>query len=145
VSRASDAAALVAQSKLNCAQAVLAAFAAELGLPRITALQIAQGFGGGMGRTGGVCGAVSGACMVLGLRPSTAGMDSPEQRDELYRKIQGFKAQFETMHGSVMCPTLLGYDLSQPGERAAARASGVVQSVCPKLVEDAVTMLEALA
>ncbi len=145
MSRASDAAALVAQGKLNCAQAVLAAFAAELGLPRITALQIAQGFGGGMGRTGGICGAVSASCMVLGLRPNAAPLDSPERREELYRKVQGLKAQFEALHGSVMCPFLLGHDLSKPAERAAARAEGVFQSVCPGLVEDAVTMLEALA
>jgi C_GCAxxG_C_C family probable redox protein len=111
----------------------------------VTALQVAQGFGGGMGRTGGVCGAVSAAYMVLGLRPTSAGLDSPERREELYRKIQGFKAQFEAMHGSVMCPSLLGFDLSQPDERAAARNKGVFRSVCPKLVEDAVTILEALA
>ncbi len=145
MSRASTAAQAVAQSKLNCAQAVLVAFAPELGLPGITALSIAQGFGGGMGRTGGVCGAVSAAYMVLGLRPYPGTLDSPERREQLYQAVQAFKLQFEALHGSVMCPRLLGYDLSKAEERAQARAKGVFQSVCPKLVEDAVALLETLA
>ena len=31
------------------------------------ALRVSAAFGGGMGRTGGTCGAVTGALMVLGL------------------------------------------------------------------------------
>ena len=34
----------------NCSQAVFAAFSEEVGLPRQTALQLASGFGGGIGR-----------------------------------------------------------------------------------------------
>ena len=45
----------------NCSQAVFAAFSKEVGLPRQTALQLASGFGGGIGRMREVCGAFSGA------------------------------------------------------------------------------------
>ena len=34
----------------NCSQAVFAAFSKEVGLPRQMALQLASGFGGGIGR-----------------------------------------------------------------------------------------------
>ena len=49
----------------NCAQSVLYSYADELGLPDDLAMKIATGFGGGMGRTQEVCGAVTGALMVI--------------------------------------------------------------------------------
>ncbi len=143
--RASEAAAMMAERKMNCAQAVLTSFAGELGLPRVTALGLAQGFGAGMGRTGGVCGAVSAACMVLGLRPYPEVTEARARVEKVYSMVQEFKRNFEALHGSVLCPRLLGYDLSKPEELAQARAQGVLQSVCPRLVADAVTLLETLA
>ena len=58
----------------NCAQAVLCAFAGELGLDAETAMRAATGFGGGMGRLAGTCGAVTGAIMAIGL---ARGMRAP--------------------------------------------------------------------
>ena len=55
------------EHRINCAQTVITTFCEELGLDRAIALQVANGFGGGMGRTGRTCGAVTGAYMVLGL------------------------------------------------------------------------------
>ncbi|MGA2258902.1 MAG: C-GCAxxG-C-C family protein [Thermoguttaceae bacterium] len=52
----------------NCSQAVLSAYAGQLGLDEETAAKIASGFGGGMGRMADTCGAVTGAYMVLGLK-----------------------------------------------------------------------------
>ena len=52
----------------SCSQSVLAAFAPELGLDADAALRVSAAFGGGMGRLGDTCGAVTGALMVLGLR-----------------------------------------------------------------------------
>ena len=50
------------QEGFNCSQAVFLTYCEEFGLlDRKTALKIACGLGGGMGRLGGTCGAVSGA------------------------------------------------------------------------------------
>ena len=59
----------------NCSQAVLSTYAQDFGLDREAALKLAAGFGGGMGRMAGTCGAVTGAFMVLGLKhgPTEAG------------------------------------------------------------------------
>ena len=51
--------------KFHCSQAVLAAFAPEVGLTEEQALKLGACFGGGM-RMGEVCGACTGALMVLG-------------------------------------------------------------------------------
>ena len=52
----------------SCSQAVVSAYAEQFGLDHDTALRIAGGFGGGMGRRGEVCGALTGAFMVIGLK-----------------------------------------------------------------------------
>lgn len=52
--------------KFHCSQAVLAAFAEECGISEEQALKIGACFGAGM-RKGEVCGACTGALIVLGL------------------------------------------------------------------------------
>ena len=52
--------------KLHCSQSVLAAFADECGITEEEAFRLGSCFGSGM-RKGEVCGAVTGALMVLGL------------------------------------------------------------------------------
>ena len=52
----------------NCSQAVVGAWAEDIGLDSETAYKIASGFGGGIGRMREVCGAFTGAVMVLGLK-----------------------------------------------------------------------------
>lgn len=55
-------------SGFNCAQAVIAAYAEELGLDLETARALGAGFGAGMGTMGATCGALCGAQTVLGLK-----------------------------------------------------------------------------
>ena len=56
----------------NCAQSVLGVFCEDCGLDRETAMKLASGFGAGMARKQEVCGAVSGAIMVIGLKHGQA-------------------------------------------------------------------------
>ncbi len=66
----------------NCSQAVFAAFAPQSGLEREMALRIAGTFGGGMGRLGEVCGAVTGALMALGLQYGCTDAQNAEGKEE---------------------------------------------------------------
>ena len=54
-------------SGFNCCQSVVLSYADEIGLPEETLARLASGFAGGMGTREGVCGALNGAVMVLGL------------------------------------------------------------------------------
>ena len=56
------------QNGMNCCQAVLAAYADELGMPVEILKQLGAGFGSGMGGMDGTCGALCVAEMVLGLK-----------------------------------------------------------------------------
>ncbi|MHA2216743.1 MAG: C-GCAxxG-C-C family protein [Candidatus Hodarchaeales archaeon] len=52
----------------NCAQAIISVYGEYLGADHDTCLKIASVFGGGINRTGNMCGAVTGALMVIGLK-----------------------------------------------------------------------------
>ena len=55
------------QSGLNCSQTVLGLFCENYGMDRKQAYRMMCGFGGGA-RAGELCGAVSGAIAVIGLK-----------------------------------------------------------------------------
>jgi len=126
---------------VNCSQAVLAVFAEEFGLERTAALRLACGFGGGM-RMGGPCGAVSGACMAIGLKYGKSRADDNEARDRTYALVQQLAARFRSLHGTVLCRDLIGCDLSTPQGYEEAKRKGVFLDICPGLVADAVKILE---
>jgi C_GCAxxG_C_C family probable redox protein len=130
-----EARALFEQS-FNCAQAVLAPFAERFGLAQETAFKMATPFGGGIGHTGQVCGAVSGAIMAIGLAQGTASDDKP-QKEACYGLARAFQARFLALHNAVTCPGLLGFDLGDPDEYAQAREMGVFHTRCPAFVGDA--------
>jgi C_GCAxxG_C_C family probable redox protein len=128
----------------NCAQAVLCAFATELGLEEEAALRIATGFGGGMGRTGGTCGAVTGAYMVLGL---ARGMRDPEEKsrkDATYTLVREFADRFKKKQGAVECRELLGVDVGTPEGLKAAHERDLFSTRCNELIRDAVTVLQGV-
>jgi len=94
------------KSGFNCAQSVLFSYAGALNLSEETALKISHGFGGGMGRKQEVCGAVTGALMVLGLiygRSTLVG----EMHDTMYAKVREFTDAFEKENGTIICKDLL--------------------------------------
>jgi len=142
--RVSKAKQYMAERKSNCSQSVFRVYAEDLGLDEKTALMIAQGFGGGMGHTGGVCGAVTGAYMALGLaNPATK--ENPRQSvDKTYGLVAEFERRFKKKHGSVYCTELLNYDLTKPDQVAKAREAGVFTSKCPQFVADAVSITDEL-
>ena len=60
-------------SGYSCSRAVLATFSGTFGLDRDMAIKVAGAFGGGMSHLCQVCGAVSGALMVIGLKHGVTG------------------------------------------------------------------------
>jgi C_GCAxxG_C_C family probable redox protein len=144
MSRANEAATLIASSQMNCAQSVLSVFCEELGLDKTLALKVSLPFGAGMGRTGGICGAVTGAYMVLGLR-AYPDLSSPSERKErVYFLVTEFNRHFATLNKSLNCNELLNCDLGTQEGLSSARSRKLFSILCPKLVTDAVNILEEM-
>ena len=131
-----DAAARHFREGFSCSQSVLAAFAPELGLDADAALRVSAAFGGGMGRLGHTCGAVTGALMVLGLRYGATVAD-PAAKELTYAKARDFVAKFEARHGATDCADLLGLNIDTPEGQAAAREANLFKTTCPGLVASA--------
>ena len=104
----------------NCCQSVLVSFAEDMGLTEEQAYGLGANFGGGM-RCGSVCGALTGALMVLGMTGCPL-----EQADDLRRK-------FLENHGEINCAALLkkSHDAGVPRKEH-----------CDGLVFEAVELLE---
>ena len=106
------------QGGYNCAQSVLAAYAADYDLSKDKALQVAVGFGGGMGRVQDVCGAISAAIVVLGLSSEFKEGDGRPKINEVYAKVHRLIDEFREKKGTIKCRDLLGCDLtSEEGQK----------------------------
>jgi C_GCAxxG_C_C family probable redox protein len=127
----------------SCSQAIVAAYAPSLGLDRDTALKIASGFGGGMGRLAETCGAITGAFMVLGLKFGSAASDR-KAKEIVYTRVRDFAERFKARHGSLLCRDLLGCDLNTPEGLALAEEKKLSSTVCPPYVETAAEILEEM-
>ncbi len=104
-------------SGLYCAESVVAAVADAEGLESELLPRVATGFGGGMARTGGACGALTGAIIGVGLALGrSAATDSVEPAFAATRRvIEAFEREF----GARDCPALLnGCDLATPEGQA---------------------------
>jgi len=130
--------------RFTCSAAVFSAFSGELGLDPDTAKKIGCGFGAGISKTGNICGAVSGAVMVIGLKYGKTEAGDEAATEKTRALVRQFIGAFTEKNGSVNCTALLGYDLSDPEEYAAARESGLFLTKCPALVRDAADILEKI-
>jgi C_GCAxxG_C_C family probable redox protein len=128
----------------SCAQALLAVYGPELGMDRETALRVAGGFGGGMGRMAGTCGAVTGAFMVIGLVHSMTKKGDLQQKELSYEYIRKFAETFRERNRTLVCRELMGVDVSTPEGFAEAKAKNIARTICPKYVRDAAEILEEL-
>ena len=104
------------RSGFFCAESVLQAIAESQGIQSDLIPRIATGFCSGISRTGGICGAVSGAIMGINL---VAGRNSPSESIEVsYTLTQELISCFEKQYGSVNCRQLMGCDLAtESGQR----------------------------
>jgi len=128
----------------NCSQAVFSTYGKDGGIDRETALKIAGPFGGGMGRLGEVCGAVTGALMAIGLEHGIVDAEDGDTRERCYGLVNEFASRFREKHGSIICRELIGYNISDDDERMKASEQGVFGELCPLLVEDAGMILDEI-
>ena len=128
----------------SCSQSVVATFAERFGIDRETALRIGMGFGGGIGRQGDTCGALTGGVVVLGLANVPGSTDNKVAKEETYQRVVELTERFEQRFGARACRDLLGHDLSKPAEYAQAKAENLFRNRCPHFVAGVAELLEAI-
>jgi C_GCAxxG_C_C family probable redox protein len=133
------------QQGYSCSQSVFSALAERWNIAPDVSLRIAAGFGGGIARSAKTCGCVSGAIMAIGMAQQDIGPErNRSEKEKTYEVCRRFMRAFEQRNGSLLCSELLGCDISTPEGLAKARQEGVMQSLCARLVQDAVEIVEGI-
>ncbi|MDH7568422.1 MAG: C-GCAxxG-C-C family protein [Armatimonadota bacterium] len=128
----------------NCAQSVLLPYAEEAGLSCDQAARLASALGGGMGRAGETCGAVSGAAVVIGLLLGPAHPADRAAKERCYAAARRFVHAFQQRHRGLRCRELLGVDIGTPEGRRSFHEHRMVETHCTHFVCDAVAILEEI-
>jgi C_GCAxxG_C_C family probable redox protein len=131
-------------SGFNCAESIISTYAPRFGIDRDTALKLACGFGAGMGKMGNVCGAVTGAFVILGLRYGRTVPEDEGSKEQVYDSVREFTRRFIAKHGSITCNDLLGCDISTEEGREEATDKELFTEICPSFVTKAAEILEEM-
>ena len=131
----------------NCAQSVFCAFTDVTGYDIDTSARMASSFGGGLGRLREVCGAVSGAALVLGIVKGYDDPDDYEAKKQHYALVREFADRFKEKNTSIICRELLSHSSlnSESGGAPEQRSEAYYEKrPCPNLVYDAAHILDEM-
>jgi len=128
----------------SCCTGVLATYSPDLGIEKDLAAGLGRGMAGGIGGLGHVCGAVSGAILVIGLKTTNKNnINDMAAGFKTMETAQEFVSKFEEKHSSIKCRELIGHDISTPESREAAMQANAYAN-CPNFVASAVTILDEI-
>lgn len=114
----------------NCAQAVACTYCDLVGVEEEMMFRMTEALGLGMGGMAGTCGAVTGACVLAGMKQSTGQLEKPDSKASSYKLSKEIVRQFEEKNQSVVCRTLKGVD------------TGNVLLPCSECIRDAARLAE---
>lgn len=121
-------------SGLYCSQAVIGAFCEKYGLQKETAFRISCGLNSGV-RCAEICGAVSGAILVIGLKHG-------DTLDMCNVKTEEFIENFRAKNGDIVCRNILGCDISTSIGKEKATKENLFKTLCMDMVVSAAQILE---
>ncbi|MCQ2554249.1 MAG: C-GCAxxG-C-C family protein [Clostridia bacterium] len=90
----------------NCAQAVVVPFSVVLGSDPVHTFKMAEALGFGLGDGDGMCGALTGAAMMVGMKKSDGDIDNPGTKKMTYNTISLLKKEFTEKMGGNTCRKL---------------------------------------
>ena len=114
----------------NCSQSVAVACADAVDVPKEFLFKAAEGFGFGMGTMDGVCGALTGALLIAGLKNSTAHLDNPKSKASTMKISKAMLTSFRNKSGALICRELKGVD------------TGKMLCSCPDCIKHGVEVVE---
>ncbi len=126
---------MFAHGDYNCAESALAGVTESL-----ESVNLASGFGGGIGRSGATCGAVTGAVMALGAVMAVRREGSETSYARLQNEVKKLLDQFASEFGSTLCRELIPYDLNAPDQKDSFLSQPDGRNRCQDYVARAVEL-----
>lgn len=114
----------------NCAQAVACTYCDLVGVSEETMFRMTEALGLGMGGMEGTCGAVTGACVLAGMKRSSGNLEKPDSKAASYKLSREIVNRFKEQNTSVVCKTLKGVE------------TGKVLRPCADCIRDAAAIAE---
>ena len=114
----------------NCAQAVACTYCDLVGVDEEMMFRVTEAFGAGMGGMEGTCGAVSGACVLAGMKASTGNLEKPNSKAVSHQLAKEILRRFKEQNGSVVCKEIKGV------------GTGKVLRSCNDCIKDAAAIAE---
>lgn len=114
----------------NCAQAVACTYCDLVGVSEETMFKMTEALGLGMGGMEGTCGAVTGACVLAGMKRSSGNLEKPDSKAASYKLSREIVNRFKEQNTSVVCKTLKGVE------------TGKVLRPCADCIRDAAVIAE---
>ena len=116
----------------NCAQAVACTYCDLVGVDEETMFKLTEALGLGMGGMEGTCGAITGACVLAGMKNSTGNLEKPNSKGASYKLSRQIVEEFKNQNGATQCRELKGVD------------TGKVLRACPDCIRDAARIAESV-
>ncbi len=130
------------QQGFCCAESVLQAIAESRGIKSELIPKIATGLCGGIAKTGGICGAVSGGVLVINM---LAGRNSAGQSTEAnVRLVRALLSEFETKFGTTKCERLMGCRLDTPEGYRFFKENKLRETKCQTFTKEAAGMASGI-
>ena len=114
----------------NCAQAVACTYCDLVGIDEKLMFRLTEALGGGMGGKECTCGALSGACVLAGMKASTGNLEKPDSKAASYELSKEIVRQFKERIGSVVCKEIKGVE------------TGTALRPCNDCIKDAAAIVE---
>ena len=114
----------------SCSQSVAVACADMVDVPEEILFKATEGFGAGMGTGDGVCGALTGALLIAGLKNSTANFAAPKSKASTMKLSKAMLTSFREKCGALICRDLKGVD------------TGKMICSCPDCIKHGVEVVE---
>ena len=125
----------------GCAASVFSSFCEDYDLDVETALMLSCGLGGGCA-SGEICGAASGAILVVGLKYGQETAADMDAKANCRKHVEQFVEKFKEKNNALTCRDLLGSDPStEEGHAIYLEKRG---TVCPAAVKSAAETLVEL-
>ena len=80
----------------------------------------------------GTCGAITGACVLAGMKNSTGNLEKPNSKGASYKLSRQIVEEFKNQNGATQCRELKGVD------------TGKVLRACPDCIRDAARIAESV-
>ena len=107
----------------------------ELGAIDEAVFQAAAGFGGGVGGSQSICGAITGAALAMGSHFGRQGLDRAERRQQVRPRVRQLCRQFKGQFEFVDCRELTACDFDDDQAHQRFIDAGLREAKCLRYVD----------